>query len=273
MAEGPLRTAAEYRNAYRHEIESIEQLVAPLDESELRRETGCPGWTVHDIVAHVSALESIFIERELPAHQAPDASHVRNSFGAFMENGVDYRRSWSKDRLLEEYREVTAERLRRLDSIRDEDLESEVKGLFSTGKLRNVLAIRIFDLWTHEQDIRRAIGRPGGFEGPAAQNSRDRMMRGFAQRLLERGVAPDGTSLVVEFGDPLEVRRGIVFADGRSRVVDDVETPSLTLRADCTTWTVLACGRADLPDATSRVSVEGDADLGRTLLTDLAITP
>ena len=29
------------------------------------------------------------------------------------------------------------------------------------------MRVRIFDCWMHEQDIRRAVGRPGHVEGPA----------------------------------------------------------------------------------------------------------
>ena len=35
------------------------------------------------------------------------------------------------------------------------------------------MRIRVFDCWLHEQDIRDAVGRPGGEDGPAASVALD----------------------------------------------------------------------------------------------------
>jgi len=275
MAEGPLRTVGELRTAYAETLTGIAGVVEQLDDEGFQRETGCPGWTVHDCVAHVSALESMLIGRETPQHTVPEGlAHVRSPVGALTEQGVDYRRPWSRPQVLDEYRDIMQERLRALASLTDADLENDTEWLFGTSTLRRVLMIRVFDIWSHEQDIRRAVGNPGGFDGLAGQNARDRLLRGFAMKFEQRNAAPDGTSIRLHLGEPIAVDRHIVIRDGRARVVDAAgDQPDVTLRADMNTWTVLGCGRADVPGALSIVSIDGDQTLGRALLEDLAFTP
>jgi len=274
MTDGPLTTADEYRRAYREVLDEVPALVTPLDDAALAGPVGCPGWTVHDCVAHVTDVETILLRRERPAHQAPAFGYVRSDFTAFLENGVDYRRGWTREQLLSEYREVTAERLRMLDAMSDADLDVEGPGIFGTAPLKATLGIRIFDIWSHAQDIRRATQQPGGFDTLAARNARNRMMRGIAATLSSSGIAHDGDTVRIVFTEPVHFDRTIVFDGGRGRVVDSADNgATVTLRADAGTLTVLCCGRCDDPGANERVMLEGDEALGDAIVAGLAFTP
>jgi uncharacterized protein (TIGR03083 family) len=237
--------------------------------------TGCPGWTVRDHVAHIVDLESILIGRPRPEHTVPDGlPYIRNGPGQFMEIGVDARRAKSLEELLAEYREVTAERLSRLAGLEDAQLDTMGPGFFRESRVRSFLAIRVFDLWAHEQDVRRALDRPGGLDGIPAAHSRERMLMGAGNEIQERLTPPAGTVLVFDVTGPGGAVRSITFDGERGMsgaIIPDDATS--TLRMDLPTLTVLACGRSDDPGARSRVVVEGDQNLASLVLEDIAVTP
>lgn len=275
MADGLLRTADGFRAAYRDTLGNVAAMADTLDADSWNLPTGCPGWTVRDLVAHINALESILIGRETPSHAAPEGlPHVRGPAGQFMEGGVDYRRGWPIERLLEEFHEVTSIRLQRLDEINDESLQQDAPAIIGTSKLRGSLTIRVFDLWSHEQDMRRAVQRPGGFEGPAALHSREMLARGIGNNAAQHIHPPEGSSLLLDITGPGGAQRSVAFADGKGRVVDAIpEQPTVSMRLDLNTLAVLGCGRNDDPAARERVDMQGDVDLGRRILEVAAVTP
>ena len=148
------------------------------------------------------------------------------------------------------------------------------RGFFGESKVRSLLAIRVFDLWAHEQDIRRALHEPGALDGIAAAHSRERMLMGAGNELQERVAPPAGTSIIFDVTGTGGALRSITFDGDRGRAGASIpDTPTSTLRLDLPTLTVLACGRSDDPGARSRVVVEGDQNLGSIVLQDLAVTP
>lgn len=274
MESGRISTAEGFRLAHAEVFSDVGALADELDSESALLATGCPGWTVRDHVAHIVDLESLLIGRPRPDHAVPDGlTHIRNQAGAFMEIGVDARRGVPLAKLVAEYREVTAERLSRLDDLEDSQLDEIRPGFFNPGKVRSFLSIRVFDLWSHEQDIRRALGRPGGLDGVAAAHSRDYMLSAAGSRLQER-LGPDaGTVLVFDVTGPGGAVRAITFDGERGRSDPTVPDSTSTLRLDLSSLTVLTCGRADDPGVRNRVVVEGDQNLGRRVLEDLAVTP
>ncbi len=275
MESGNIATAAGFKAAYAEVFADVDALAAGLDGQSALRVTGCPGWSVRDHVAHITDLESLLVGRPRPAHTVPEGlPYIRNQPGEFMEIGVDARRSVPLAELLAEYREVTAARLAQLDSLEDAQLDGMGRGFFGDSKVRSLLAIRVFDVWSHEQDMRRALGQPGGLGGVAAAHSRERMLMGAGNRIQDRVAPAAGTAIVFDVTGAGGAQRAIVFDGERGRSGMSVPaSPAATLRLDLPTLTVLACGRSDDPEARTRVVVEGDQNLGRSVLEDLAVTP
>jgi uncharacterized protein (TIGR03083 family) len=275
MESGNISTALGFRTAYAEVVSNVGALADALDDERAMRATGCPGWTVRDHVAHITDLESILVGRRRPDHTVPDERpYIRNQPGAFMEIGVDARRGVPLADLLAEYREVTAERLARLATLEDSQLDDMGRGFFGEAKIRSLLAIRVFDLWAHEQDIRRTLHEPGGLDGVPAAHSRERMLMGAGNRAQERLGPPRGTVIVFDVTGPGGALRSITFDGERGRAGATFPSePDSTLRLDLPTLTVLACGRSDDPGARSRVIVAGDQNLARLVLEDMAVTP
>ena len=275
MESGNISTAEGFRAAYAEIFSNVGDLAEALDDERAMRATGCPGWTVRDHVAHITDLESILVGRTRANHVVPDGlTYVRGEPGVFMEVGVDARRGVPLADLLAEYRDVTAERTARLATLEDSQLDDMGRGLFGESRIRSMLAIRVFDLWSHEQDIRRALHEPGGLDGLPAAHSRERMLMGAGNRAQERLGPPAGTVIVFDVTGPGGALRSITFDGERGRTGASLpDSPVSTLRLDLSTLTVLACGRSDDPGAPSRVIVEGDQNLARQVLEDLAVTP
>jgi len=269
----PSSGAGTFRAAYGDTLTNVGTLAAALDSTAWELPTGCPGWSVHDVIAHVCALESFLLGRPQPEHEIPEGlAHVRNPFGAFMEIGVDHRRPWPPDQVRAELDELIRLRLMALERLRDDQLDDEVDGFFGKLPQRNFLAVRIFDIWSHEQDIRRATGQPGGLEGPAGMHAREFMLRQLARSLQKAVEPPAGMVVRFDLVGQGGATRYVSFDGARGRVSDDGNGAGVALRMDLSTLAVLCCGRDD-PGAPGRVTVEGDGGLAQRMLASFAFTP
>jgi uncharacterized protein (TIGR03083 family) len=248
---------------------SIDKLCSDLTEEEWKRPTGCPGWSVQDQLSHLIDYESRAVGRAAPEHVAADTSHTKNPLGESNEVGIDWRRSRSGTEVLDEFRSVTTDRLAQLQALTDADLAKEITTPAGPGTVADMLTLRVMDTWSHEQDMRRALSRPGHTEGPAA----DEAVRYFSQYIplvvAKRAGAPDGSTVVIELGD----RPPLVVAvnDGRGAVADAVpDDPTALVRMPVATFAAVVGGRSDPPDD---IEVAGDQELGGRVVAGLSFMP
>ena len=155
---------------------SIDGLCAGLAQEQWALPTECPGWSVQDQVSHLVGSECRILGRPAPAHEPADTAHVRNEVGQGNEVLVDYRRQFSGADVLVEFREITAERMGVLRGMSEADFAAETDNPLGRGPYTDLLAIRIYDAWVHEQDMRRTLGIswPPGRTGGAARLRPDR---------------------------------------------------------------------------------------------------
>ena len=114
--------------------------------------TTCP--TSSASSACCSAIRRRRRSTEVPAH-------VPNPFGEMNEAWVEARRTVPGAEVLAEFVEITD---RRLDALRAMPAEQfDEVGWSPVGEVpyREFMETRVLDTWAHEQDIRRALGRPG----------------------------------------------------------------------------------------------------------------
>ena len=148
--------------------QSISELAESFSDEDWKTVTECPGWTVQDQVVHIIGIERTLLGDPTPEVDLPsDLPHVKNDVGAMNEAWIESRRGHSGAEVLAEFREVTAERLRRVSAMSDDELGAPTPSPVGEVPYRDFLAVRVFDSWIHEQDIRRALGRPGGWDTPA----------------------------------------------------------------------------------------------------------
>ena len=243
----------------------LAEVVSDLTPEQWDTPTELPGWSVKDNVSHVLGVELLLLGEPYPDRVLPELAHVRNDVDRWVEGPVDARRGVPGAAVLAELRDVTERRLKALRALDEPDLEDVVPGIMGRPTpQKHLLGVRVFDSWTHEQDVRRALGRPGGFGTEAAAIARRRLLLGFGALPFEAG-----RRVVFETTGPVAsvatVTFGAVYAEG------DAGGADARVTLDFDTFVRLGTGRAHYPDVD--VSIEGDVAFAEDVLRRLTITP
>ena len=255
---------------------SIAGLASTFSETDWKTVTDCPGWSVQDQLSHLAGSESRLLGRPAPVNTHEGQTHVKNDIGQGNELQVSLRRSWTGGRVLEEFLEVTEERLRVLQGMSEQDFQVETRTPAGPGTVADYIAIRIFDAWVHEQDMRRAVRRAGHLDGPVAVHSVGRLAM-VMPYVVGRKVQPsDGTTVVFLVTGSAGRTLTIAMQGARANPVDNLpSTPTVSLTMDVETFACLGCGRWETSTAiqSGRVQIDGDQSLGRSILEQMIITP
>src|SRR5437868_2603601 len=133
-----------------------------------------------------------------------------------------------------------------------------------------MLAAREYwERWIHQQQIRRAVGRPGlddaGFVVPAVAVA----MRGFPQGLAAFP-APPGTAVTVALADADAA--WTVGCDGETWTLYDgaPDAPTVTFSIDLKTAALVFSRALSNAELTERLHPEGDPDLGAVIVAGIA---
>jgi uncharacterized protein (TIGR03083 family) len=252
---------------------SMSELGEGLSEGDWKTPTDVPGWSVQDNLVHITSMEWMLLGRPAPDHVvAADLPHVKNDIGRANEVFVDSRRMTSGADALTEFRDVIAARLEQLRNYGPDDFAAESWTPVGPGTVRDLLPFRVFDSWVHEQDMRRAVGRPGDLDTAAAENSLERMIASMPFVVGKRVGPPDGATVHFGISGPLARTFTVGVEGGRARFVEELEgAPTATIATDCETFVRLTCGRVDPADALAAdgVHLGGDTDLARRVVGEL----
>ncbi|AUG78486.1 hypothetical protein CFP65_3700 [Kitasatospora sp. MMS16-BH015] len=269
------QTVQGYIDAWTHSVESIIELLSTLPEDSWNRATECPGWSVRDVVSHIIALESELLGDPRPIHSLPrDLRHVTSELARYMELPVDKRRCHTALEMTSELEYVVIRRSRALREARQTAGELV---RWSAGPLSRelpyatLLKLRTFDVWVHEQDLRRALATPGNLDSPAARITRDHLLSALPAVIAKRAGAPAGSTVTLDVTGPLEFLRTVrVDPTGRATLDATVTlAPDVQLSLDWETYLRLACGRG----RPGPVKAEGDQELAARILANFAVTP
>lgn len=259
-------------DAYDDALHSFHQLATTLRDDQWALPTDCPGWTVREQVAHVLALELQLGGQPLPPRLESYPAHVRNASGEHMENGIAALRDVEPADLVARLGVAVDEHLAQLRAT-DLDPETVVDGtLGSPVPLARFLPIRVLDVWTHGEDVRRAMGVEPLTTGPATRVAREQTMAFLPFFATDRAGVPAGSSYAIDAPGPLGGQVSVTVGEDGPEPSDGVrDDATVTLRMSDATLMLLACGRLAPEDAD--VEVVGDEDLGRRLLGALSIAP
>lgn len=266
------RTTSEVVGALEEVWDSTLATTGGLSESQWRTETACPGWDVADNLSHLIGIELSIEGTPVPDVEIGAPAHVKNSIGETNERWVVSRRGQPGSAVRAEFAEVTQRRITTLRS-QPESAFDEI-GWSPVGQvpMRTFMEIRIMDSWLHEQDIRHALGRPGGIGGVGEQISIERADLALGVVVGKGARAPEGASVAIELLGPLGGRRGREVQEGRAV---PLETSGATVTITMTTETYVRRfgGRISGADAAGAegTKIEGDVDLGRAVLEALGV--
>ncbi len=172
--------------AYSRTVDALGRLLSELSPEDWSAPT-IEGWTVKGLVTHLVAVEEYFGRQlglwPLEIDEALEADHLGMT-RAFVA-------AWS-DRpareVLARWRERTEAITSHLRSLDRAAGREQIHFHFLDTSLSTVLITRVFEIWTHDEDIRRATGRPPAPPDPA----RLRRMSRIAVPSLPFGMAMSG---------------------------------------------------------------------------------
>lgn len=254
---------------------SIGSLCAGFGDDEWRTPTALPGWTVQDCLSHIVGVERNLLGDPPSTAEVSHLAHVTSPFAEMLEVEVEARRGRSGAEVLAEFTETVPRRLARLRAMTDEEMSTPGWSPIGEVPYREFMAVRVFDCWMHEQDIRRAVGRPGHETGPVVDTSMERFRAAMGFVVGKRAAAPEGSSVVLAVTGRPELVFPVVV-EGRARLVEEVPAhPTVRIELPFASFVALGGGRWDRPEAEAHggVRIEGDEDLGRRVLDGMAFTP
>jgi uncharacterized protein (TIGR03083 family) len=244
--------------AYRRTVAALGALLVDLTPGEWRAPT-IEGWTVKGLVAHLVAIEEYFGRQlglwPLDVDEALEADHLGMT-RAFVASCSDRPTA----EILARWQELTTAITSHLGGLDRAAGRQPFHFHYLDAPLSTILITRVFEIWTHEEDIRRATGRALAAPDPA----RLRRMSRIAVPSIPLGLAMAG--------DPAPGRTARIVLTGPGGGTWDQalgwgETaglPDATLVLDVVDYCRLAARRVG-PDEVA-VTVEGDEALARRIL-------
>jgi uncharacterized protein (TIGR03083 family) len=248
---------------WRHVMESLLTVGPKLSDVQWGAPTECPDWTVKDVYAHVIGGERWMAE----GHPGPAAD-----FAEWVSAPVAARRDTPAPLVLEELRRVYEQRRVQLDSG---GIDPDGPAYLATGQettLGRLLEVRVFDLWAHEQDVRRAVGMPGNLDSPAAAVAGQLCVAALPRVVARAAGVPAGTAVRLSTTGEVTMDVAVaVDADGRGALVSPDRSVAAHLTLSWEAYTRLSCGRGARSDYD--VKIIGDRALAEKILAHLTITP
>jgi uncharacterized protein (TIGR03083 family) len=247
-------------------------LLEQVPQEEWAAPTDLAGWDVRACAAHTAHLEGILAGNPEETAEVGEPSHVTGPMGLYTEVGVVNRRDASADALINEIREVVTRRHTALLADPPTDGDARPEAIFGLvpWSWRTLLRNRPLDVWMHEQDVRRAVARPGNMDSGPARHTAEYLAESLGFVLGKKVGAPAGTSLVLDLAGSAPFAFEI-DDNGRGQRVAPPSSPTVTLHMDRESFIRLAGGRCDADPG--RVTVDGDQELGARVLASLAVTP
>ena len=225
-------------------------------------------------MAHTAHLEAVLAGTPEETIEVAEAPHLKSLMSYYTEQGVLARRDRDMAALADEIEQAVATRYAALQADPPSDPKAappktpgDVPWDFQT-----LLSNRPLDVWMHEQDIRRATGRPGGYDCAAAAHVLRTFGRGAAHGRGQAGGAAAGHHRPA--GDP----GGRAWAGACASVTTAARPRSTTTwrrprRSRCGPRTTSCSPAGAARPATTEPRITGDEELARRVLEALAVTP
>lgn len=132
--------------ALRLAVDEVKSVVSSLTDEEWSRPSGCAGWSVRDLVAHMSSNY-----KETVDPSPPPAEPVQLPAERMMDLLVEPRKDWTNQQILAEYLDYCDTAVNVLASFQDEPLASTVIPLADLGSypMHQLADAYAFDHYCH----------------------------------------------------------------------------------------------------------------------------
>jgi uncharacterized protein (TIGR03083 family) len=247
-------------------FQSVDGLLAGLDDAGWATQSLCPDWTVAGVIQHLAGVEHLLTGwRPQEEHEMPPFQLV----GEFAEQTAEM----SGTELLARHREVIDARRADIADLTDDVMSFPITSPIGKVPYARFMPVRVFDWWIHEQDMRRPLGQPGHESGPAAETALDEVQASLGYIVGKKIGLPDGRVITFDLTGPVE-RQMHVAVEGRATPKESLDSTDVVVTADSTTFALLACGRIDPQGAIDdgSISWSGDDEWGETAARNLRFT-
>ncbi|WP_244930430.1 maleylpyruvate isomerase family mycothiol-dependent enzyme [Nocardioides sp. W7] len=263
---------AAYVEVWKQAVDDFVALLESLPEQDWSLPTDLPGWDVRAVASHTAHLEGILAGGPEETAEVGEPAHVSGFLGLYTEIGVVNRRELPVSEIVEEIRQAAKTRYAMLRADPPTDASAKPEVIFGgvPWSWETLLRNRPLDVWMHDQDVRRAVGRPGGMDGEPARHTAEYLAEALGFVLAKKVGATPGTTAVLELAGSEPFAFTVNDAGRGERLPAVPPSPQVTLRMDRESFVCLAGGRRPAPGP---VAVEGDAELGQRILDSLATTP
>jgi uncharacterized protein (TIGR03083 family) len=264
---------AGYVDVWWQAINDFTTLLEKIPAEQWSTPTDLAGWDVRAVAAHIAHLEGVLAGSPEETVDVGEPEHVTGLMGLYTEQGVVARSDHSPDDLINEIRACATRRHTALVADPPTDGSAKPEQIFGGvgWDWNTLLRNRPLDVWMHEQDVRRAIGSPGGMDSPAAQHTADYLSESLGMVVAKRVSAPAGTTVVLELEGSEPVAFGVNESGRGERLSDLPDEPTVRLSMDRESFILLAGGRR-APDPVA-IRIDGDQQLGQRIVDTLAVTP
>ena len=104
-------------DALRADRSALLDICAGLSDSDWTAPSGCAGWRVQDVVAHMGALYWLVVD----SSALPDTTGLQTEEA--QDRYVEARRSWSANQVVDDYEAVSGKALDALQDLEGQDFE------------------------------------------------------------------------------------------------------------------------------------------------------
>ena len=262
-APRPPEPPADLLPLYRRQVEELADVLGTVPDRAWARDTAA-GWTIHELVAHLVGVEAYVASRLDLGDFTPPPGTEHDHVGMTVpiidaeraRHPVETRRAWER---------AAWAVVGLLEASGPGLLERRIDLYGIPTSARTAIVARMFELWTHADDVRRALGQPPvdpDAERLAAMS--DVAARSLPTGMTLAGTARPGRSAKVVLLGPGGGTWTVPLALG-----DEAGAPDVTVVADVVDFCRVASTRL-APDALD-ADVEGDAGLAAEVLRAVAI--
>ena len=258
-----MRNRDEIVHSLRICFHSFGNVIDGMNAVQWRAQSLCPEWTAQGVVVHVTTIETALLGWR-PGGENP--------FGAMPDIFAELT-ALAPAELAARYHAVVAKRLFELEAMTDAEFDAPSFTPVGQATYARFMAVRVFDMWVHERDIRVPLGLSGIDNDTAAEMSLDEVEASIGYIAGKKIGVPDGKGIAFHITGPVH-RDIFVKVDGRATRVPALEHPDTVVTTDSLTFMLLACGRID-PEAAiadGRISWSGDHELGGRAARNLSFT-
>jgi uncharacterized protein (TIGR03083 family) len=182
-------------DALRADREALLNLCHRLQDADWKLDSGCPGWSVQDVVAHLGAGFWVLVDSSaLPGTDGLPTERAQDVY-------VEARRSWSTEQVVDDYRTVSATAIEQLTALDGQDFEVPLGdlGTYHISLIANAFA---FDHYTH---IRADLFEPRGpLTGPPPPS--DEVRLSATLDWIAAALPQQNQEVITSLGGVIEVR-------------------------------------------------------------------